>query len=99
MDVQTSLRRPEMHRKETNVGIVERVIRIGGGGALAIAALVLLLGGGAWWALALEVAGIALGIDFVYTGLTGYCPLYNKLGWATTRRRHSEPRPQAKGLS
>ena len=88
-----------MQRQETNVGIVERVIRVAGGGALAIGALVLLLGGGAWWVAALDIAGIALGIDFVYTGLTGYCPLYNKLGWTTTRRPHAGSRPHAKGLS
>lgn len=74
-----------MERKETNVGMIERIVRVLGGGTLAGVSLVLLLGGPTWWGAALAVAGIALGLDFVYTGLTGYCPLYNKLGWSTAR--------------
>jgi len=75
-------------QKEINVGPVERVIRVVGGGLLAAVSLMLLLGGAAWWAAGLEVAAIALGVDFVYTGISGYCPLYKKLGWATARRPH-----------
>ncbi|HLF76689.1 MAG TPA: DUF2892 domain-containing protein [Dehalococcoidia bacterium] len=71
--------------KEKNVGITERVLRIVGGGTLAAVGLVLLLGGSSIWGSLLEVAGIALGVDFVYTGLTGYCPLYRKLGRSTNR--------------
>ena len=82
--------------KEKNIGITERVVRVVGGGLLAAVSLLLLLGGASWWGAALEVAGIALGIDFVYTGLTGYCPLYNKLGWATARHAHD---PHPRGLS
>ena len=82
-----------MQKKETNVGVVERIIRVTGGGALAVGSLLLLTGASSVWAGALEVAGIALGIDFVYTGLTGFCPLYHKLGWATAHR------PHLKGLS
>jgi len=74
-----------MDRKETNVGMVERIIRVTGGAALALASLVFLLGGATLWLAVLEVAGIALGLDFVYTGLTGYCPLYHRLGWSTVR--------------
>ena len=77
-----------MQRKETNVGIVERVIRVAGGGALAIAGFIFLLGGASLWLAILAVAGIALGLDFVYTGLTGYCPLYHKLGKTTAHRPH-----------
>lgn len=79
--------------KATNVGAVERIIRVTGGGALAAVSVLLLIGTSSIWAGALEVAGIALGIDFVYTGLTGFCPLYHKLGWATAHR------PHLKGLS
>ena len=85
-------------QKEINVGTVERVIRVVGGGVLAVASLILLLGGAAWWAAALEIAGFALGVDFVYTGLTGYCPLYNKLGWTTVREPHVGQHPHAQGL-
>lgn len=76
-----------MKTKESNVGTVERIVRVIGGGALAAVSLVLLLGGASIWAGALEVAGIALGLDFFYTGLTGYCPLYSKLGWSTARHQ------------
>ena len=71
--------------KENNVGVAERIIRVTGGGLLAAVSVLLLIGASSIWAAALEVAGIALGIDFVYTGLTGYCPLYHKLGLGTAR--------------
>ena len=74
-----------MHRKETNVGIIERVVRVVGGGLVAAFALALLIGGSSLLVSLLEVAGIALGLDFVYTGLTGFCPLYHKLGLGTAR--------------
>lgn len=73
--------------KKTNIGTIERVLRITLGGALALWALVLFFGGGALiWQL-LDVALIALGVDFVVTGVRGYCPLYNRLGWSTARRK------------
>jgi hypothetical protein len=72
-----------------NVGILERVIRVSGGALLAVVGLTLLVGGPSLWASGLEVAGIALGLDFIYTGVTGYCPLYNRLGWRTARPRRS----------
>jgi len=66
-----------------NLGTIERVLRVALGGALAIWALVSFLGGGGIiWRL-LYVALIALGVDFVVTGIRGYCPLYNRLGWST----------------
>jgi hypothetical protein len=66
-----------------NLGTTERVLRVLLGGALAVWASVLLLGGGAWVWLLLYVALIALGVDFVVTGIRGYCPLYKRLGWST----------------
>jgi hypothetical protein len=70
-----------------NLGTIERVLRIALGGALAIWALVLFLGGspGLIWQL-LDVALIALGVDFVVTGIRGYCPLYKRLGWSTAQQ-------------
>ena len=76
-----------MQRNQKNVGIVERVVRVIGGGLLASASLVFLAGAAIWWSAALAIAGIALGLDFVYTGLTGYCPLYHKLGLGTVPAR------------
>ena len=68
-----------------NLSTIERVLRVSLGGALAIWALMLLLGGdGLIWRL-LYVALIALGVDFVVTGIRGYCPLYNRLGWSTAK--------------
>ena len=73
-----------------NLGTIERVLRVALGGALAIWASVLFLGGDALiWRL-LYVALIALGVDFVVTGIRGYCPLYNRLGWSTAQ-------PEARG--
>lgn len=72
-----------------NLGMTERVLRVVLGGALALWALSLFLGGDILvWQLA-DVALIALGLDFVTTGIRGYCPLYKRLGWSTARpERH-----------
>lgn len=73
--------------RKRNVGTIERVIRVALGGALAIWAVVLLLGGGAMIWLLLDAALIALGVDFLVTGIRGYCPLYNLLGWSTAQSK------------
>ncbi|KAB2943608.1 MAG: DUF2892 domain-containing protein [Hyphomicrobium sp.] len=70
-------------KKKKNLGTVERVLRVTLGGALAIWALVLLFGGAGLVWLLLYFVLIALGVDFVATGIRGYCPLYNWLGWST----------------
>ena len=75
-------------KKKKNLGAVERMLRVALGGALAIWALALLFGGGRLIWLLLDVALIALGVDFVVTGIRGYCPLYNRLGWSTAQPRH-----------
>ena len=70
-----------------NLGTIERVLRVLLGGALAVWAMSLLLFLGSdilVWRL-LYVALIALGADFVVTGIRGYCPLYKRLGWSTAR--------------
>lgn len=72
-----------------NVGPVERVMRVLLGGALAAWSLWLLSGGGTLIWVLLYVALIALGVDFVVTGVRGYCPLYKRLGWNTARPRGS----------
>lgn len=66
-----------------NLGMIERVLRVVLGGALAIWALTLFLSSdGLIWLLT-YAALIALGVDFVVTGIRGYCPLYSRLGWST----------------
>lgn len=68
-----------------NIGTVERILRVILGGALALWALSLFVNGDSLiWRL-VDVALIALGIDFVVTGIRGYCPLYKRLGWSTAR--------------
>lgn len=78
--------------KAKNVGTIERSIRIVGGGLAAIIGLFILLpspvsavSGG------IGVVLVLLGIDFVITGLTGYCPLYHRLGWSTASSQDSRP--------
>lgn len=61
------------------LGPLERTVRILGGGLLALLAFNLWLTtegliAWAWFAVAL------LGVDFVATGIRGYCPLYARLG-------------------
>lgn len=63
--------------------MIERVLRVALGGALAVGALILFVGSHHLvWRL-LDIALFALGVDFVVTGIRGYCPLYKRLGWST----------------
>jgi hypothetical protein len=71
-------------KHKQNVGTVERWIRIIGGSLAALIGLFLFLPVPA--SLLLGLVGIVLvllGLDFVVTGITGYCPLYHRLGWST----------------
>jgi hypothetical protein len=71
-------------KHKQNVGPVERGIRVIGGSLAAIVGLILFLQILA--SLLVGLAGIVLvllGLDFVVTGITGYCPLYHRLGWST----------------
>ena len=70
-----------------NVGPVDRILRVALGGALASWAALRLLGGGGLVALLVDLALIAVGLDFVVTGIRGHCPLYQRLGWSTAGRR------------
>lgn len=69
-------------KQTKNVGTFERWVRVIGGGIAALVGLLVLLSGPAtlWWAGAAVVL-VLLGLDFFVTGLTGYCPLYARLGW------------------
>lgn len=58
---------------------VERALRLAGGALLAIVAGWLALGADGLATLG-WVAAALLGLDFVITGLRGYCPLYARLG-------------------
>jgi uncharacterized membrane protein YfcA len=74
-------------QKVKNVGTPERWIRVVGGAILVFVGLAYLLTAPAS-VLAWVLGGvfILLGTDFVFTGVIGYCPLYNRLGWSTARR-------------
>lgn len=79
-----------MSQKETNVGQVERLLRIIAGVLLAGASVTLFLAGDLWWWAGLAaIALMGLGVDFIYTGFTGYCPLYHRLGWSTGDARRA----------
>lgn len=65
--------------KRGGLGPIERAVRIVSGGLVVIIGLNLWLAGGgliawAWFGAAL------LGVDFIVTGVRGYCPLYARLG-------------------
>lgn len=85
--------------KVKNVGTIERWLRIFGGGLATIIGLFILfplpvsaVSGG------IGVVLILLGIDFFFTGLTGYCPLYHRLGRSTARTTSERPtRPLGQG--
>ena len=82
-------------QKVQNVGTVERWVRVLGGGLAALVGFVLLLPSPASFPMgALGVGLVLLGADFVFTGITGYCPLYNRLGWSTARTGSNHHRPE-----
>lgn len=71
-------------KRTQNVGTLERWIRVIGGALVAVFGLFLLIPTPG--SLLLGLAGVVLvllGLDFVVTGITGYCPLYHRLGWST----------------
>lgn len=82
--------------KQRNVGTLERWLRVLGGGIVVIVGLIVLLPSPASIGTGvLAVALIVLGADVVFTGLTGYCPLYHRLGWSTARHHEAAPRQMA----
>ena len=61
------------------LSMAERVIRVAlGGGALLAGVVLWTTGSGIFLLVGLGVA--LLGLDFVVTGIRGYCPLYARLG-------------------
>ena len=89
----------QREQKIQNVGTPERWLRVIGGAVLVLIGLAYLLAGpGSVFALVLGLIFILLGADFIFTGITGYCPLYNRLGWSTARTgggpKRERPRPR-----
>lgn len=86
-------------QKVQNVGTPERWLRVIGGAVLVfIGAAYMLAGPGSVFALVFGLIFILLGADFIFTGITGYCPLYNRLGWSTAHTggepKREKPRPR-----
>lgn len=71
-------------RRVGGLGPIERAIRIVGGALLALIAVNLWLTTGGFIAWAWFGAGL-LGLDFLVTGVRGYCPLYARLGLGRPR--------------
>lgn len=65
-----------------NVSPVERGGRIAVGVAAAAVGVVLLTAATSVLTVVLEVALVLAGLDMIITGITGHCPLYQKLGRA-----------------
>jgi len=70
---------PTVPTSRGGLGPIERVVRIIGGALLAVFAANLWLTTGGFLAWAWFAAAL-LGLDFVVTGIRGYCPLYARLG-------------------
>lgn len=68
------------HTRVVNISPIERAGRIAIGVAAAIAGIVLIAASPSVLAAVLEVVLILAGVDMIVTGLTGHCPLYQKLG-------------------
>lgn len=76
-----------------NIGTIERWVRVLGGGVMAMVGFWILFAGPPSLVIgAAEVVLVLLGLDFVVTGLTGYCPLYERLGWSTAGGRDDRER-------
>lgn len=83
------MRKPE---KGKNVGRLARRARVIAGAITTFIGLAYLLSAGSAVAVVFGVVFVLLGVEFVYAGITGYSPLYNKLGRSTVRRSGSGDR-------
>jgi hypothetical protein len=67
----------------TNIGTIDRILRIAAG--IALLAFAFLSGGDWWWADLIGVVPLA-------TGLLGWCPAYTLLGLSTCPLSGATPR-------
>ncbi len=63
-----------------NITAVERTGRVAIGAAAAVTAVALLLSAGSWLGVVLEVLLLPAGLDMIFTGVTGHCSFYQRLG-------------------
>ncbi len=73
--------------RRVNISVIERAGRVVVGLGAMIAGILLITGTGTVVALVLEALLVLAGLDLVVTGLTGHCPLYQKLGHVPTSPR------------
>ncbi len=73
--------------RRVNISVIERAGRIVVGLGAMIAGILLITGTGTVVALVLEALLVLAGLDLVVTGLTGHCPLYQKMGHVPTSMR------------
>lgn len=78
-------------RWKVNLTPAERAARILIGLVGAVGGAFLLGGAGSTLAFALEAILIITGLDLLVTGLTGHCPLYQKLGFVPARLKGRIP--------
>lgn len=69
-----------MHRPVVNISTSERAGRMAIGLLAVVAGVLLLLAADSPLALILELLLVAAGLDLLFTGALGHCPLYAKLG-------------------
>lgn len=74
--------RPGSTWRIVNITAIERVGRIAIGAAAVVAAVALLLSAGSVFAVVLEGLLLLAGLDMIFTGVTGHCSLYQRLGRA-----------------
>ncbi len=74
--------RPGSTWRVVNITAVERVGRVAIGAAAVVAALALLLSAGSVLAVVVEVRLMLAGLAMIFTGATGHCWLYQRLGHA-----------------
>lgn len=87
-----------MHH-EQNLGTVERWLRIVGGGIAVVLGLMVLHPSPESIAeVVLGAALVALGGDVVYTGMVGFCPLYQVLGRGTPTPVHTGRVPRSEPI-
>lgn len=76
-----------MNPMSPNLGRNERLARVAAAVFLSAVGLAAVIRGVTpMWLDAADAVSVALGINLLITGITGYCPIYHWLGWDTASR-------------
>lgn len=73
--------------RKVNISILERSGRVVVGLGAMVAGILLITGSGTMIVLVLDALLVLVGLDLVVTGLTGHCPVYQKMGHVPTTLR------------